>query len=796
MGPWLFVARTQFARRVRAAIVLAIVTGVTAGIAVSLIAGARRSSTVVERYFDTATPYTLIVGAEGLGLGDMRAIPGVVRADPDAYVGMVKRGTTDGINGIALAPDAIDPTIQLIAGRHLSPNETDPVTTVNESFVSQFGLGVGDSLDVQMFADADRERIESGDYRASGPAYQFRIVGVVRTPADVALDEIYAPGASSAYSANNGILVPIGWYDAQGKKFVKFGTAYAVELAEPVNGRAAFEAAVRAAAPAGAEVQFAPPPFSERRASFDTPVDVETAVLLALGIAVALAAAVVVALLLRADERIHGRDQPVLQALGTTRVERGVIAAFRAAPAALLAALLTVVIGVVLSGRYPIGIGRLIELDPGISVDALVLTLGALAVVVAVVGIAFGLGWHGVCERGHPPARASVANRLARAGAPPDVVLGTNFAFQRSAVGGSVPTRSTIIGGAVAIAVVAAISIVVAGIDDLYERPAAHGWAWDIVVGNVNFDMPEDILDDLVADDRFAAAVPSRYGEALIGGESNEVLTIDDAEAAPPVMLSGRLPGNDREIVLGAALADELGTHIGSTVSFSIAGIDFDAERPADPLELEVVGIGLTPILGESELAETAIVDKDVITAAGGQPTPNMVMARFHANATPDTVVQEIRQDYPSEMMTDVIPARIVNLHRVRGLPLVGAALAAVLGAVLLLYTLAVGARVRTRELGVLRALGWSSKRLRRVLVWQGVLLAFVTLLIGIPLGLVAGVFAWRAIAEALGVADDLHLPAALLVLVPGAVVIGVVASLLPARRLRRQSVAALVRAE
>jgi hypothetical protein len=47
-----------------------------------------------------------------------------------------------------------------------------------------------------------------------------------------------------------------------------------------------------------------------------------------------------------------------------------------------------------------------------------------------------------------------------------------------------------------------------------------------------------------------------------------------------------------------------------------------------------------------------------------------------------------------------------------------------------------------------------------------------------------------------LGVVDDLHVPAALFVLVPATTVIGVLASLVPARRIRRQSVAALVRAE
>jgi len=139
---------------------------------------------------------------------------------------------------------------------------------------------------------------------------------------------------------------------------------------------------------------------------------------------------------------------------------------------------------------------------------------------------------------------------------------------------------------------------------------------------------------------------------------------------------------------------------------------------------------------------------------------------------------------------------RIVNLHRVRTLPLLGGLLAALFGTVLLAYTLAVAVRRRLRQLGVLRALGMSARRVGRVLVWQGVALALTLALIGLPLGVALGAVVWRTFAHGLGVATRAPIPWAILLLIPGSVVVGVLAAVVPAWRARRQRVSELLRVE
>src|SRR4051794_29087611 len=138
MGAVVLVARLQVRRRVRSLFVIAIVAGLAGGAAIALIAGSRRSASVVDRYFARAIPYDLSVGGSSLTREQMRALPMVERADRNAYLGMMHiapNGSVDGgVNGYAIDLDSLDPTLHFIAGRRPAANDSTGVF-VNESFV-------------------------------------------------------------------------------------------------------------------------------------------------------------------------------------------------------------------------------------------------------------------------------------------------------------------------------------------------------------------------------------------------------------------------------------------------------------------------------------------------------------------------------------------------------------------------------------------------------------------------------------------------------------------------------------
>ena len=166
MGSVLFLAGApELRRRWRALGALAVVVGVIGGLAIALVAGSRRSGSVVDRYFAAGIPYELQVFGPSLTRGDLLELPGVVRADPSAYVAMMRVSSTgaplEGINGMAGNWSSVDPTIRVLEGA--VPDGTDPFEVmVNEAFVELTDRGVGDDFEVRMFGLDQIEEVEAG----------------------------------------------------------------------------------------------------------------------------------------------------------------------------------------------------------------------------------------------------------------------------------------------------------------------------------------------------------------------------------------------------------------------------------------------------------------------------------------------------------------------------------------------------------------------------------------------------------------------------------------------------------
>ena len=803
--PAAFLARMHLRRRFGSVLTIMLVVIVTAGVSLALIAGSRRSASVVDRYFGRSTPYHLSVYAPTLSRERVQSLPHVVRADPSSYLAMVpieasgKTSTTTGINGQGVDITALDDTFVFTDGGPPPPGDMWAVA-VNPAFVEEFGKGVGDEVPVQMFAPDDNklDAVAAGIYKPSGPKYTFHITGVVRSPVDIATDEIHPVRATTGYATDNAMLVPTEFYDRHQQDFWGFGQGFWIQLDDPRN-RDAFLAALDRAAVVPGSPDSTPviedPPFSGKRNSFETPVDLETNALLALGLALALAGATVIGFMLRADQRRYSHEDPTLLALGATRAELGLTAMLRTAIIAIGGAIGAVVLAWSLSSRFPIGVGRMLELDPGMQINLAALLTGAVAIAVFVTACAYGFASRSSTRRPSVRHRGRFTPWLARSGAPNDVVLGSHLAFGRSSQTGASTTRAAIVGGAIALTVVIGTGIFVNGVDDLYSRPAAHGWSWDLAIGNVNFDIPDPIVDELRADPRLQQQTFGRYGQAMVGGHPEEVLAFDAAGTAPPEVLSGRLPKTASEIALGPQLRKKLGVRVGDTVPFTVADGEFDeGEENIPTMQMTFVGEALTPLFGQSELASTAMVTLDAIEASRVSTKPQLTFVRLNGDKAEQ--IAALRRDYTPEMETDTVPARVVNLHKVRALPLIGALLAAFLGTVLLAYTLIVTARARTRELGVLRALGLSARSTGRVLMCQGVMLALAIAAVGVPAGLLVGTYAWRIRTVDLGVAQHtiygLWIPLLLVVVA----LVGIVCSWLPARRARKATVATVLRSE
>jgi ABC-type lipoprotein release transport system permease subunit len=114
-----------------------------------------------------------------------------------------------------------------------------------------------------------------------------------------------------------------------------------------------------------------------------------------------------------------------------------------------------------------------------------------------------------------------------------------------------------------------------------------------------------------------------------------------------------------------------------------------------------------------------------------------------------------------------------------------------------LAHVLLTGVRRRRRDLAVLKTLGLLRSQLLRVVSWQATSLAAAALLVGLPLGLLAGRWAWLLFADSAGVGSQADVPVPLVLLViPVTLVLAVLLAIVPGWTAGRIRPALILRSE
>jgi hypothetical protein len=148
-------------------------------------------------------------------------------------------------------------------------------------------------------------------------------------------------------------------------------------------------------------------------------------------------------------------------------------------------------------------------------------------------------------------------------------------------------------------------------------------------------------------------------------------------------------------------------------------------------------------------------------------------------------------------VIADQRPGDIRNYAAVRDTPLVLAAVLALLAVGTLAHVLLTGVRRRRRDLAVLKTLGCTRSQVHGMVAWEASALAAAALLAGIPLGVIAGRWAWAVFADATGVASQatVDLPLVLLA-IPVTLLLANVIAAWPGWTAARLRPAAVLRAE
>lgn len=232
-----------------------------------------------------------------------------------------------------------------------------------------------------------------------------------------------------------------------------------------------------------------------------------------------------------------------------------------------------------------------------------------------------------------------------------------------------------------------------------------------------------------------------------------------------------------RSIIINGILASQEGLKIGDELTLKTL---------AGPQTYQISGIGFdylnvklaTGYLSQANLAQDFGATADVFIMADLEPNANRTEV--------ETALIELTRDYPAFNVLSSEQLRESQLSTVEGLSVVMNALVGVLAIPSLLAvsnTLGINVLERTRELGMLRAIGSTRRQIRRMILAESLLLVAM----GIALGILTGIWLGYVLVgatSAVGIPLPYFFPyMGILIATAIGLLFGVLAALAPARR-------------
>ena len=282
-----------------------------------------------------------------------------------------------------------------------------------------------------------------------------------------------------------------------------------------------------------------------------------------------------------------------------------------------------------------------------------------------------------------------------------------------------------------------------------------------------------------------------RFAEAEVRGVSGtSFLTGVDPDGATEVLTFEWEEGSD-ETLAGMTRDEVLMDQVWATDNDIEVGDTLAVTTPASrDVTYEVVGT----INDTADLYGDFVLTREAVEEDFRQRQEGMILLNYAEGADPDAVRAEVEQivdrDFPvvevldQEGVKDKFAEQIGQLVNLLYALLSLAVIVSLFGIV---NTLTLSIYERTRELGLLRAIGMSRRQVRRVVRYESVITALLGALMGSVLGIFFAVIVSRPLADEGFV---LAFPVGtLLVLFILAALAGVLAAILPARRASRLDV-------
>jgi len=344
----------------------------------------------------------------------------------------------------------------------------------------------------------------------------------------------------------------------------------------------------------------------------------------------------------------------------------------------------------------------------------------------------------------------------------------------------------------IGLALVVFVTVFASGLKSSVAKTIDESFTGEIVLQNRdNFSpIPRDAIDAAREVDGVSTVSSITYATGALpdGGQNVRLAAVDPATlgqvlsltftSGGPAVLGGLGP---HDAIVDENFARDHGLKAGDTL------------RLRTPLERTASFRVVGTVEGELDLLGKAIVDESA-TRQFGRLQPSFALARLDSDASPKQVQDEIdnavKDRYPTvevQNQSELKDQQEAQVNQLLGLVYALLSLAVIVSLFGIVNTLALSIHERTRELGMLRAVGMSRRQVRTMVRYEAVITALIGAILGTVLGVVFAALVSRPLADE-GFGLSYPIPTLILLLVLAALA-GVVAAIGPARRASRLDV-------
>ena len=777
--------RAELRRRWRSWLAIAILISLVGGLVLAAAAAGRRTESAFPRFvaahgFDAFVyadqPEPKVASLPGVSSATKIVIPDIGNASCQCTHPISQSGFS-----VVFASKGIAP-YRLLSGRLPDPASTNQVLA---SFTLQqdYGVRVGTVIHVPFEAPSEAAAYENpnvGLPNPRGPSVAFHVVGIEATEYD------FPSGTAPSYQL---FTTPAFARSVLPRSAVEY--QYFVRLRHGAADIPRFDEAVSALGHRGQGEGFVAGSSEDGQATaVEGSIHPQALGWWFLAALAALVGLAVIGQALGRQSIIESEDYPTMAALGVSRRQLVALGSARNLVVGLVGAVGAVGIAAALSPIAPLGEARIAETATGVSFDALVLPLGALATVAIV--LALGV-WPSVrAARTLRSGDASVASRpssvvgfLAGTGSPPSAVIGVRNALERRSGGATVPLGSTLLGTVLAVVALCGTGVFGASLSHLTATPRLYGEPAQLSF-NLDGGPPDPALLRSLARNRAVTGVTDGVGAGEFSVNNVIVGGLVGTPVRGPLLVSvvdGRLPTASNEIALGATTMRQAGAHLGSLVHIGAAKHSGTRRTVA----LRVVGQVSLPVLGGFvSLGTGAVLTNAALDDAQCPPGPGRaacraqvvqhsgsgILASFVSGPKGRAAIKYYFDRNQGLAAFPVIPTSLVNFGEAVNFPLIFGVMLAVFGGATLAHLLIVSVSRRRREIGLLKVLGFVNGQVASSVAWQATTLALVGIVLGVPFGVVVGRAVWHTFANNLGVVPVSVVPVALLALLAAGVLV------------------------